>query len=160
MLRRDRDAVLCDLAQYYHIFRLDALPAADVARLAAGLPPDSRIMRILSGRTATMDQILAAAIADRLGLLVWFQTKDGQKGRKRPERILDALLTGEKDPPGGTGSETAAFDSIEAFEAARERLIRLDRDPIEKDEENDTENPAHMSPGFTDSKAPAGAERK
>ena len=146
MLRRDRDAVLCDLAQYYHIFRLDALPAVDVARLAAGLPPDSRIMRILSGRNATMDQILAAAIADRLGLLVWFQTKDGQKGRRRPERILDALMDRKEDRK-NDGPETAVFDSVEAFEAARERLIRSDRDLIEKDEGNDTE-------------APAGAERK
>lgn len=136
MLRRDRDAVLCDLAQYYHIYRLDALPAADVARLAAGLPPDSRIMRLLSGRNATMDQILAAAIADRLGMLVWFQTRDGQKGRHRPERILDILLAQEKDRE-KDGPETAVYDSVAAFEAAREKIIRSAQDPIEGDEEDE-----------------------
>lgn len=146
MLRRDRDAVLCDLAQYYHIYRLEQLPAADVARLAAGLPPDSRIMRILTGQNVPMDTLLLAMIADRLGLLVWFRTKDGQKGRNRPGSILDALLDRKEDRE-NDGPETAVFDSVEAFEAARERLIRSDRDPIEKDEGNDTE-------------APAGAERK
>lgn len=123
MLRRDRDAVLCDLAQYYHVYRLDALPAADVARLAAGLPPDSRIMRSLSGRTVPVDTLLLAMIADRLGLLVWFRTKDGQKGRRRPESILDALLDRKEDRE-NDGPETAVFDSVEAFEAAREMVIQ------------------------------------
>lgn len=120
MLARDRDAVSCDLAQYYQIYRLDALPAEDVARLAVGLPPDSRIMRILSGRQVPLNTMLLASIADSLRWLQWTKTKDGQRGRNQPVRILNALLNTPED----TESNTKVFDSIEAFEAAREMAIQ------------------------------------
>ena len=50
---------------------------------------------------------------DNDGLL--FQTKDGQKGRRRPKSLVD-LLTGEE--PQNSSGDVEAFDSIEAFEAA------------------------------------------
>ena len=115
MLRRDPDALTCDLAQWYGVLDYRALPAATVATLACGLPPESRIMRALSGQRADLRDMLLAAIADRLSILVWFQTKDGQKGRRRPKSLVD-LLTDEE--PRNSSGDVEAFDSIEAFEAA------------------------------------------
>lgn len=115
MLRRDPDALTCDLAQWYGVLDYRALPAATVATLACGLPPESRIMRVLSGQRADLRDMLLAAIADRLSILVWFQTRDGQKGRRRPKSLVD-LLTDEE--PRNSSGDVEAFDSIEAFEAA------------------------------------------
>ena len=115
MLRRDPDALTCDLAQWYGVLDYRALSAATVATLACGLPPESRIMRVLSGQRADLRDMLLAAIADRLSILVWFQTRDGQKGRRRPKSLVD-LLTDEE--PRNSSGDVEAFDSIEAFEAA------------------------------------------
>lgn len=115
MLRRDPDALTCDLAQWYGVLDWRALSVITAATLACGLPPESRIMRALSGQQADLRDMLLAAIADRLSILVWFQTKDGQKGRRRPKSLVD-LLTGEE--PQNSSGDVEAFDSIEAFEAA------------------------------------------
>lgn len=116
---RDRDALLCDLAQYYHIYRIDALPAADMARLAVGLPPESRIMCLFAGRRASLEILLLAETVDLLRLIAWFQTKDGKRNRNRPERITPHFLTAEQKH---AESDVQLFDSAEAFEAARGKI--------------------------------------
>ena len=61
-------------------------------------------------------QMLAAAV-DRLGLLVWAQTKDAQKGRNRPKSLLDELT---KAPD----RQVVAFDTAEEFNVYRNRIIK------------------------------------
>lgn len=122
MLDTDRDAVLCDLAQCYGIFDIHSVPAATVARLAAGLPPESRIMRhFRKQEQLPLDTLLLAAIADRLGILAWMQTKDGMKGRRQPQSILQGILRQEER------QQTVVFSSPEEFEAARERIMQIHR---------------------------------
>lgn len=111
------DELTCDMAQYYHIVDYRGLPVETLAALACGLPEDSRIMRKLSGAKAPPMLTLLAAIADRLSLLVWFQTKDGQKGRNRPKSILSELMKETEEKP-------LTFASPEAFEAERARILR------------------------------------
>lgn len=111
MIARNENALICDFAETYHIYDYKSMPPKQAAILAVGLPQDSRIKREISGQKQTTDILLLAAIADALNTLVWFQTKDGQRGINRPDSIL-RRLTEEQE-------EYEAFDSIEAYEAAR-----------------------------------------
>ena len=95
-----------------------ALPPRIAAALFVGLPPDSRIMRKLSGRAVDNHTALLAIIADRLGLLLWAQTKDGQKGRNRPKSIFEAITNG-----GGSTARTRGYTSVAEFEAARAKIL-------------------------------------
>lgn len=113
MLARDRDALFCDLAETYHVFGFDRLPARQLAALAAGLRPDSRIMRAFSGARYSMAELLLAACLDRLSLLFWAETKDGQKNRKRPQSLAERMLRPQET------RRARGFDSEEAFEEAR-----------------------------------------
>lgn len=117
MLAADRDALVCDLAETYGIFDYRALPASLLATLAAGLRDDSRIkMRLSGGKVPRSDMLLAAAV-DRLSLLVWFLSGDGQKNQNRPASVLDALVGEEKQ----TG-DVMAFDTVEDFETTWVRI--------------------------------------
>lgn len=89
-------------------------------------------MQIVTGRSITIDQTLLAAIADRLGLLVWLQTKDGRRGRRKPKLILELL--NEQKTPGENEPEIKAYDSIEAFEAAREQILKSSQELIDGNE--------------------------
>src|SRR5690554_8050911 len=116
MISEDEDALVCDLAETYKIYDYKQLPATEVAVYSLGLRENSRIKMKLGGQTVPFDIMLLAAIADRLSTLVWFQTKDGQKGRTRPQ-MLTILLTNTKRE-----NDIEAFSSGEEFEKARKRL--------------------------------------
>ena len=117
MLAADEDALICDLAETYHIFDCRAVPLQMLARLCCGLRENSRIRMILAGTRADTTQILLAGIADRLGNLVWMLSEDGHKGIHQPASVLAGLLDGE---PGGEEQSGAirTFATPEAYEAA------------------------------------------
>ena len=73
----------------------------------------------LAETKCSLDTMLLAAIADRLGFLAWAKTEDGLKGRNRPESILKRL-TDVKDAE----NDVMKFDSIEAFEERRLEIIK------------------------------------
>lgn len=116
MIRLDEDALICDFAEYYHIYDYRGLPAGYAATLACGLREDSRIQRSLAGRNYDKLDMLLAAAVDRLSVLVWAQTEDGQKGRNKPAMLVDALLKSGDD-------EIQPYESIDEFKRARARLI-------------------------------------
>lgn len=116
-MAEDPDALICDMAETYHVYDLRILPLRTLAVLAMGLGPDSRTMRRLSGSKATMTETLLAVIADGINTLVWFKTKDGQKGRNRPRRLLD-YVTGKAQEKMAVG-----FNSVNEFEEARRRIM-------------------------------------
>lgn len=115
MIRYDRDALICDLAETYTLYDFEHLPVQTVAALAVGLRDDSRIKMSMSGAKAPTDILLLAAAVDRLSLLVWAQTKDAEKGRNRPKSVLESLQPKEKTSVG--------YDSGEDFTRERNRLI-------------------------------------
>ena len=115
MIREDEHALMCDFAETYNIYDYKALRPSVAAIFAIGLPNDSRIKRKLSGQKHSTQTILLSCIADSLNLLVWFKTKDGHNNTNRPKSILSELME-EKE-------ELAEFDSIEAYEAARAKII-------------------------------------
>ena len=112
----DRDAVICDLAETYGIFDFRSMPARLVATLAAGLRDDSRIKMKLAGARAAQADVLLAAAVDRLSILVWQKTKDGQRGRNRPKMIAPKLAGKERE------KEVVSFSTPGEFEAAMKRI--------------------------------------
>ena len=118
MIATDEAALRCDFAETYHVLDYRALPARQAALFACGLPPGSRIMRKLSGVSATPEQLLLAVIADAVRILAWQNTKDGLEGRNIPVSILDQLRNG------GEPAESVGFDSPEEFEAWRDSLMQ------------------------------------
>lgn len=115
MIREDETLLICDLAETYGVLDMRALPLKTVAALSAGLREDSRIKLKLSGVSADKDTLLLAAAVDRLSLLVWAKTKDGEKGRNRPQSLFKQL-TGQ--PEENEKEEIEAFQDAEAFQRA------------------------------------------
>jgi len=116
MLDLDEDAVICDLAETYHIHDMYQYPCTHIATLAQGLRNDSRIKIKLSGLRISPELFALGACADAMRTLVWFQTKDGFKGRNRPKSILDALSGEPKE------KELRGFRSGDDFMAEWNRL--------------------------------------
>ena len=113
MLKEDRDALLCDLAETYGVFDLYALPVRTLAVLAAGLRDDSRSKMRLSGISVPRRDLLLAAAVDRLSLLVWSMSEDAKRGTNRPNSLVAALM-GEAEG----SSDVMTFDSPDDFKAA------------------------------------------
>ena len=110
MISTDEHALICDLAETYHIFDYRSLPVKLVATLSAGLRDDSRIKRKLAGAKGSGEEILLATIADRLGLIIYAFC--GGKG-DAPGSITEMYY--EKQEP---KSEYMSFSSPEAFREA------------------------------------------
>ena len=75
MAARDEDALVCDMAETYHIFDYRALPLFLAARLACGLRENSRSKMRLAGNRIELRDALLAAILDRVSFLAWAQTE-------------------------------------------------------------------------------------
>ncbi len=119
MIRLDRDALLCDLAETYHIYDPKALPVQTVALLACGLREDSRIKQKINGTQVPVNTLLLAHIVDRLSILIWQKTKDGQRGRNKPESIVEMMINANKRKT----NHVDAFETPEEFEEARRRIL-------------------------------------
>lgn len=120
MIRIDENALICDMAETYHIYDCRALPARLFAIYAVGLGRDSRIKRKILNQQCTDELMLQAMAVDCLRTLVWFQTKDGQKGKNRPPSVLDSLM---EKPEEKAEKQVRGFTSGAEFEMYRKRLI-------------------------------------
>lgn len=94
MLAFDRNALICDLAETYHIYDYKALPVQTLAALACGLRSDSRIKLKLAGIKEASNEVLLVQIFDILQLMryQWFASK-----KDAPPKLLSDLLI-EKAP--------------------------------------------------------------
>lgn len=117
MILTDEDALICDFAEYYHIYDYRALPVKYAATLACGLGENSRIKKALSGTNYNTETLLLAAVVDRLSLIWWSKTQDGQKNVNRPMLISEALQETVQV------SDTKLFNSGEEFISWRNELI-------------------------------------
>ena len=120
MLERSEDSLICDMAETYHIYEMRSFRASYIATLAAGLREDSRIMMLFSGNKIRPSLLLQAASLDKLALLWWAETKDGQKNRNRPESVVESLTKENKQ----TEEPPIVFESAEDFNKTREEMIR------------------------------------
>lgn len=119
MIATDEDALVCDLAETYQVFDYKSMPARFVATLAAGLRENSRIKMKMAGMACTSETLLLAMAVDRLSLLFWAKTEDGQKNRNKPESIC-AHIMGAKQK---TESDIVTFENAEDFESTRKQLM-------------------------------------
>lgn len=84
--------------------------------LAFGLPPESRVMRKLSGHSITLDQMLMATACDNLSMLTWLHTDSARHGKNRPRLILPELTADQSGKP-------QAYADGAAFIAARNAIL-------------------------------------
>lgn len=104
--------MICDLAETYHILDYRSVPARLLGTLVCGLGENSRIQRAMSGQQCTLEALLSARLLDAVVALGY-----GLSGQKKVPPSVADLLMERREKSGG-------FDSVEAFEAARERIIR------------------------------------
>lgn len=117
MLKLDEDAIICDLAETYNIYDYRQLPVSKVAVFVCGLRSDSRIMMKISDSKLPLDTLLLAGVADRLSIMLWQNTKDGQKGKNRPVSIVDQLTKQQIE------REEVSFESGKDFELAKAKIL-------------------------------------
>jgi hypothetical protein len=116
LLALDEDALICDLAETYHILNYKSVPVKTLAVLTAGLNEDARSKRKAAGGKAPLRILLSAAILDQLSMLVWMQSKDGQKGINRPKSLVKAMTIGETE-------QVKSFRTADEFQEERERIL-------------------------------------
>ena len=117
MIATDEDSLICDLAQFYHVFDYKSMTVELVATLSAGLPEDSRIMRKLSKRNISKSELMLAAIYDDLNAYLYSMTSNAKHGINRPASIVDKWLNITEQ------RENMAFDSVNSYEKAKQRIL-------------------------------------
>lgn len=117
MLKVDEDAIICDLAETYNIYDYRQLPVSKAAVFVCGLRADSRIMMKISDSKLPLDTLLLAGVADRLSIMLWQNTKDGQKGKNQPVSIVDQLTKKQIE------REEVSFESGKDFELAKAKIL-------------------------------------
>ena len=58
MIGLDEDALICDLAETYHIYKFDDFDAGYIATLAAGLRDNARIVKKITGCDLSMAELM------------------------------------------------------------------------------------------------------
>ena len=95
LIREHEHAVICDLRRFYGVRLTDVYMGRENPFEVALYVYDcqyiegSALYRALLGDDSdwnTTNQLLAM-VADHLAVANWFETKDGQKGKKRPKQI-------------------------------------------------------------------------
>lgn len=119
MINTDEDALVCDLAETYHIYDMRELPPSKVAVFSCGLRENARIKMIMSDCNMDTSNILLATCADYLGLLVWMKTENGQKNINRPTSLVNLILNKEEK----NKTDVIGFDTPEDFEAYRKEVL-------------------------------------
>lgn len=116
MINIDEDALVCDLAETYHIYDYKSLPCKKVGIFACGLRNDSRIMMRISGSSITIEQMMLASIVDNTRMNAWLQSSDAVSGSNKPSSLLAKLLNEEKE------DDIVAFVSGQEFDDEWRRL--------------------------------------
>lgn len=116
MLQVDEDALICDLAETYHIFEYKKMKPSLIAIFACGLRENSRIFKKIGKYEYDPQVILLSSAVDCLRLLLWQNSKDGQKNRNKPKPLLQPIRQRTE--------EIATFASCSDFERTRERLLK------------------------------------
>lgn len=112
MIASDEDALICDLAETYHVFDYRSLPLKTVATFSVGLRENSRIKMALAGTKYPFDTLLLAAIYDCVNARNWAISDNGRKGINPPDSITNKLLGRKEEKKEG---EYMLFDTAEAF---------------------------------------------
>ena len=112
---KEEDALICDLAETYHIYRMEDYPVEYIATLLTGLRESSRVMLKITNRKLPLDQMINVMSFDVLNLILWSKTVDGQNNVNRPKRLMDVF------------NKTETVDEIKTFDSGEELLAELNR---------------------------------
>ena len=115
MIATDESALICDLAETYHIFNYKELPCNMVALFSVGLRNDSRIKMKMNHREYPLETDLMALIVDNLVIMNWRQS--GETGN-RPQLIYNQLHRIEND-----NNDIITFNSSHDYEKKRKELL-------------------------------------
>ena len=120
MIKTDESALICDLAETYHIYDYRSLPLKMVATFSVGLRENSRIKMKMANIKYSFETLLLASILDNLNTRTWAMSREAQNGDSKQQSILNRLLgrTEEND------SEEMEFDSGEEFEMMRNEFLQ------------------------------------
>ena len=116
MIHLDEEAVICDLAETYHVLDYRGLSPKLVAVLCSGLSENSRIKKKIAGRKLDTAELFLAALVDRVSWLVWRNTKDAERGINMPKSVLEAFERPQE-------TKYKGFDSIEEYERKRAEIL-------------------------------------
>lgn len=122
MITDGEDDLICDFAEYYHIYDIYSLPPIYLATLACGLRNDSRCKSKLLGVSGFRDSVeerILALIFDAVNWLKWANTEDGAKNINHPKSLFNAVF-GEKDD---SEPEYKEFNSGEDFDRKWKEII-------------------------------------
>ena len=119
MINFDEDALICDLAETYHIYDYRSLPVRLVATLSAGLRDDSRIKLSGSGFPVQQNTMLLGIIADRIESIRYMFSDETTKQLHPFVSVTEAFFdeTNEKKE-----SNELSFETAEDFEAELRRI--------------------------------------
>ena len=103
---RHRDSLICDFAEYYHIYNIDELPLDFRATLFSGLPHESRTILKLAGQPVKTELLFLASIIDKLDMLLV------ARGIIREQESMVSILLGKttKENQYQTFSSGAEFE--------------------------------------------------
>lgn len=118
MLASDEDALICDMAETYHILDIWALPVELLATLASGLRENARIWFKMNGLREIPTEIVLPQLADTITLIMYALAGGSSKGIEKPELFMEAMRgqTAKK-------KESKGFDTGEDFMAYRKRIL-------------------------------------
>lgn len=122
MLIGGEDELICDFAEYYHIYDIHSLPFMYLVTLANGLRSNSRSKSKITGVNGfknSVEERLLALIFDTVSWLKWAKTEDGFNNINHPESLYDAIF-GEKN---NSEPEFKEFDSGEDFDRKWKEII-------------------------------------
>ena len=121
MIAIDENALICDLAETYHIYDYRSLPAHLVATFSVGLREDARIWKKISGRRLSCTDAILARLYDRLNEFIYAILRiDGE-----PERMYP-ILEGLEKPDESKEQEEEKFvsyGSVDEFNEARKTIL-------------------------------------
>ncbi|MCQ2530279.1 MAG: hypothetical protein MJ086_03395 [Lachnospiraceae bacterium] len=113
----DEDCLICDFAQYYHIYDYESLPVRKQAIYAWGLPDDSRIKKAMSGREYALSDLLLMALVDWVGNMNWqYASVNSKHAPQKPQSLMKLLAKS------ATG-EIKGYTDAESFEAERRNIL-------------------------------------
>lgn len=111
---------MCDFARYYHIYSGEGFSISYLATLAYNLPAESLTKMKVMNVSQPINTIILAMAVDRLNLLIWQNTKDGQKNRNRPPKLAETLINKNERKK----QELICFENKDNFNAAFLRITK------------------------------------
>lgn len=114
MIVEGEDELICDFAEYYHIYNYTALPVVYAAKLAVGLRETSRIKMKLAGENGTYEQKLMTLMYDCVNVIRYFHTQDAYDNINHPKSLYNQIF-GDKDDAEQPSGDFHGFDSGDDF---------------------------------------------